>query len=122
MKLPREKKILITYSLFILVVSILPVGKHKVLPYFPLDKAVHFFLYMLLSAVGVYAFKENRFCIFKAFVYALVFGLLIESIQGFIPYRSFEAEDVLINVLGAGAGIVFRNKLSFLIGRRRRKI
>jgi len=59
------------------------------------DKVVHFFLY-ILSAFSFYLIKCKHFV-----VSAIIYGILIEIIQYFIPWRSFSVGDILSNSAGA---------------------
>ena len=82
--------------LYVSMIRDLPGLEPPTLPH--LDKLGHFLAYALLS-----------FLLFKrtgtkkhAFLIAGTFGLAIEVIQYFIPYRSFDVLDITVNFLGAG--------------------
>ena len=71
------------------------------------DKFLHFscFLYLtILSWLSRIIHKE-------LFLYAilLAYGILIEIVQIYIPYRSFEFLDIFADFLGILAGIFFIN-------------
>lgn len=63
----------------------------------PPDKITHFLMYFLLSFFLQKEYSRND----KTFIFAVSYGILMEIIQFFIPYRSFEFFDILANSLGA---------------------
>lgn len=77
------------------------------------DKAVHlicFFLQgYLWSGVGVdraqISIKNPR--IWRNFIlFGLAYGVVLESLQQFVPFRSFELMDMIVNGLGASLGLL----------------
>jgi len=77
------------------------------------DKAVHlisFFVQSYLwSGIGVKSgqVSAKNTTIWRNFVLFGVFaGIVLESLQQFIPFRSFELMDMIVNVLGAGIGLL----------------
>ncbi len=65
------------------------------------DKFVHIIMYFFVA----YSFKN-----LKVKNYALIsilYGILIEIIQFFIPYRSFSFGDIIANSIGVGIFLVF---------------
>jgi len=54
-----------------------------------------------LRAAGLTAREYGRL----AWMYATSYGLLIELIQGFIPWRSADWRDAAANALGAALGV-----------------
>jgi VanZ family protein len=97
----------------ILVISVIPVPEEPSVPY--LDKAVHLCEYLLfawllvgaLRATGLTAREYGRL----AWMYAASYGLLIELIQGFVPWRSMDLWDAAANALGAAAGVWLGRRL-----------
>ncbi|RIW13679.1 VanZ family protein [Algoriphagus lacus] len=85
------------------------------------DKAVHLICFFiqgyLWSGVGVKkqeAIKSNP-RIWKNFiVYGLLAGIILESLQQFIPNRSFELMDMIVNGLGASLGLLGYLKWPFI--------
>ncbi len=82
-----------------------------------LDKAVHFFLYLIATLLGTGFIREQfkgRFTlhqsILKILFFLIIFGIIIEVIQmEFTTTRSGEVNDVLANVAGAlTAGTLLR--------------
>jgi VanZ family protein len=47
-----------------------------------------------------------QFPIFRAIFFTSLYGLFIECVQFGVPYRSFEASDILINCLAAATAII----------------
>ena len=79
------------------------------------DKLYHFAEYIVLAVLTYYALSrttewwvQERF--FATIVVTALYGLFLEIIQAFLPYRSPSALDVLANALGAvvGAAITIR--------------
>ncbi|MFH1768970.1 MAG: VanZ family protein [Candidatus Omnitrophota bacterium] len=108
-------KILVFYSLFILAASLFPLGREDFPSFLPLDKAVHFFMYFFLACLSGRAFVNMAGWVRISFIYAFSWGIIMELIQYYLPYRSFEWKDILSNLLGCILGI-------YLYVIRRRKI
>ena len=111
MKTLYRKNILFVYSLFIFVISVLPVREPKELEYLYTDKIVHFSIYFVLVLLFSYAFFRIRHLYVKSFIYAFSLGLFIEVLQYFIPYRSFDILDIAANCLGAVMGLLITYRL-----------
>ncbi len=89
------------------------------------DKLIHFFLFFVLSylAVGL-GIKEKinlngntRFWINFALL-ALLPSIVLETAQHLIPYRSFDLNDLLFNVLGVFSGLfgyLYRPSCKFIL-------
>lgn len=77
------------------------------IPY--LDKIVHFGIYAIL---GFLLTIEPKITNLKALIICACYGLLIEIIQIFLPWRSFEVADIIADTLGAAVGIWFAQNLS----------
>jgi len=67
------------------------------------DKIKHFLAFLVFVFLGYYPLNGNSRLIFLG---ALVFGIFIEVVQFFLPYRSAEAADLLADLLGTLAGIL----------------
>lgn len=108
MKYLFSYKIVILYSLFIIVLSVYPFQQTPEAPISFLDKIIHFFMYFFLSFITAktlyFKNKKRAFC--YGFFYAFLLGILLEITQYFIPYRSFELGDILSNLLGSAAGAI----------------
>jgi len=66
--------------------------------------------FLLFTALCVAFFKPTKH-IGKSFVFATVYGVLVELYQFFLPYRSSTLYDAGIDALGALLGVVFLWKL-----------
>ncbi|OGE74592.1 MAG: hypothetical protein A3K06_01550 [Candidatus Doudnabacteria bacterium RIFCSPHIGHO2_01_52_17] len=75
------------------------------------DKVVHIFLFAGLAIYGYRAYERKRYYLFPCLVF---YTLVSEYIQGrYIPFRSFDAYDIVADTIGLFAGTVFikiRNK------------
>ena len=71
------------------------------------DKFLHFSLFLYLTILS----WLSRIIHKELFLYAIVlaYGILIEIVQIYIPYRSFEILDIFADFLGILAGIFFIN-------------
>ncbi len=74
-----------------------------------LDKIVHFGMYLILGALVTYEFRYITKYYFKYLVKTLIicvlYGIFIEVVQYFMPWRGFEFADMIADGLGAAAGI-----------------
>ncbi len=75
-----------------------------------LDKIVHFVMYLILGAIVTFEFrritpKYYHKYIFKILIISIVYGIVIEVVQYFLPWRGFEFADMIADGLGAAAGI-----------------
>jgi VanZ family protein len=73
------------------------------------DKAIHFLIFLYLSSLGILSrFKLSNLYLLLAI---FSFGLLIEIIHFYHPYRYFELADLAANSLGILlASLIFRKK------------
>jgi len=100
----------IAANCIIIFLSIFPLGPY-VQPVFPLaDKLFHLFIYTGLSFISVNTFflKGKKHPRIASFFYAALLGLLMESVQFALPYRSFETADIFSNCLGGVLGCLLR--------------
>jgi VanZ family protein len=65
------------------------------------DKILHFLAFSALALLVDYAFPRNRFGAVKIFL-LILYGLAIEAVQSFLPYRSASAADLLSDIFGIG--------------------
>jgi VanZ family protein len=72
------------------------------------------FTYLTFSLVvaQVAVWSEPKRLYLRAFVAMLIYGLLLEAIQSFVPERSAELKDLLVDVLGIGAGLLLASLLA----------
>jgi len=75
-----------------------------------IDKVVHFIFYAVLSFLLLYGMRKNNASFngtLWAFLLAIIFGVLIELIQGnFITNRNFDYYDIIANIIGSSAGVI----------------
>ena len=119
MSLSQNKKFYFYTSLsvlwFLLIVYLMIFYRSKaaVLPYQHLDKFIHFILFFTQSYLVTKSYflriKNLTFSILKVII---PFCILIEVIQIYIPYRSFESFDLLMNVSGSVVGSIIGYFLS----------
>lgn len=72
-----------------------------------LSEVVHFFVFAALTLLCAWALKplaSIKTRIVAAFVVASTFGVLVELIQIFIPQRTCDLSDMMLNVVGALVG------------------
>ena len=74
-----------------------------------LDKAVHLCEYGLLAWLLMMSARRSAWAFgascLTAFAGATAYGTLWEAVQMFLPYRSAEVGDLVVNTLGAGIGV-----------------
>lgn len=105
-------RVIYTYIFFIVFISVIPVNIRHSLR-FPLDKVIHFFVYLIFSFLlsNTLALNRQKYSRLKGFLYTFGIGLAMEALQYFLPYRSFEVFDVFSNTLGALLGTFMRIRL-----------
>jgi VanZ family protein len=108
--------VLSAYLLALLVVSVVPsTGPETGLP---IDKAEHFAAYGLASVLFVRHFsrKLKKNVLWCSVCAASAYGLLMEVVQYFVPYRKFSYADAVANTTGAiligGAWWLWKNRLN----------
>lgn len=69
------------------------------------DKLLHFSGYAVFIISAMLAYGKRRSLVFL-FVLLFAYSILIECVQYFLPYRSFEVKDILANLAGLAAGSV----------------
>lgn len=95
------------WSLLTLSITLIPGNALPESDIFQLDKLVHLFFFGVLMILVCYGFiKENS--VFHsqlaAGMYCVAFGMLIETLQQFVPGRTFSWVDMAANSLGVGLG------------------
>ncbi|MCM8819842.1 MAG: VanZ family protein [Candidatus Omnitrophica bacterium] len=99
--------IIFAYTFFIFYFSLTP-KVFVFLPHIPnIDKIVHFFIYLVLSflVLNTLKLRKNSFPYIFAFTYGFLVGIVIEIFQYFLPYRSFEIKDLIVNIFGTIFGL-----------------
>lgn len=76
---------------------------------FAIDKVVHFFIFLYISILGL--ISKFRFSKRAILICVFGFGLMIEIIHFYHPYRFFEIADIIANSLGILlASFLFKKK------------
>lgn len=107
----------IIWATFVLFLTLLP-GKQMPNITFSLtellkfDKVAHFFVFAVLVCLMSIGFaKQNTYSaihfkpIRHALLVSILYGIMIEIIQAYIPDRNFEVNDLIANTLGCGLGV-----------------
>ena len=71
-----------------------------------LEYSSHFISYFLLSFFAIFAFDFNDRILGKVF-FLFIFALMMELLHIFIPNRSYENYDLVMNILGVLFGLLF---------------
>ncbi len=69
-----------------------------------LDEALHFLCFSYLTLITWFSRILNKDL--HVYVIVLAYGILIEIVQRFIPYRSFEYLDIFADFVGIIAGFI----------------
>lgn len=88
--------------LAVCIATLVPVPVVKQLPSYS-DKIVHVGCYLLLGFLAAMSQPTHR-TRFAAAAAMVGLGILIEIIQGQLPWRSFEWMDIVANTVGAAFG------------------
>ena len=106
----------VVWFLLILYLMIFYRSKAVGLPYQHLDKFIHFILFFTQSYLVTKSYflriKNLTFSILKVIIPFIIFCVLIEVIQIYIPYRSFDLLDLLMNIFGFTVGSIIGYFLS----------
>ena len=98
----------IILGISIVLISALSIQEIEVQPFINIsDKLIHFSCFLYLTIIS----WLSRIFYKELFLYVIVlgYGILIEIVQIYIPYRSFEFLDIFADFLGILAGIFFIN-------------
>ena len=77
------------------------------------DKANHFLAFGALALLGDFSFPVTRFAL-KKFLWLLSYGVLIEFVQYFLPYREASLLDVMADATGLAIYWLFNRILRFI--------
>jgi VanZ family protein len=94
----------ITAMLLVLVTALIPVPTLRELPSHT-DKLVHLLCYFVLGLLAVLSQRGSGARLAAATAMA-AFGIVVELLQGLLPWRSFEWMDIVANVAGVAIGSV----------------
>ena len=121
-KMDQMKKNALIIGIILIILSVIVLNLYSaefkflsdvLLNYPGMDKIIHFFeyltlvmvIYLLLYILPLDILKKKRICI--AVSSALCISFMDEFYQIYLPGRSFEYADLLINVVGIFTGIIF---------------
>jgi VanZ family protein len=74
------------------------------------DKFLHFITYFIFT-VYILSVCRQRFVI-SSMILITIFSLCVEFGQSYLPYRSFEAFDILANIIGISFGFLMSFRFS----------
>ncbi len=97
----RRNRLLWVSLLIIIVVTLSP-GNGKIAGNY-LDKVAHFGIFFILSINVCYKFQKDK-PLTTALLWAILFGLLTEVLQQFIPGRNMDMYDGIADTLGVVIG------------------
>ncbi len=96
---------LFLYGMFIFVLSVIPVSLPEEAEVLPIDKLAHFLLYMGFAFLLKRSISHIKHGYLLVFLVGFVWGVLMEIVQFFLPYRSFQIQDIITNGIGLVTGI-----------------
>ncbi len=107
----------IIWATFVLFLTLLPGNQMPDITFsltelLKFDKVAHFFVFAVLVCLMSIGFaKQNTYSTihFKpvrhALLVSILYGIMIEVLQSYIPERNFEINDLIANTLGCGLGV-----------------
>jgi glycopeptide antibiotics resistance protein len=104
------KKLFVTYTIFILLLVVLPLnGINSVLNVtYIIEIRLDYLLHAAIFIPFIFVLRKAwPVKLFSALLYGILFATFGEGIQYFLPYRSFNINDLLANNLGIILGIAF---------------
>ena len=106
---PWYRRLLVFSVGLIAIVSVIPHGSEGQTALFAsigLDKIAHFIGFACLSVLAFGTCKQLSFWPgVRVAAYVLIFGIAIEFIQYYIPYRTFNPVDIFANLSGVVFGV-----------------
>ena len=97
------------YAVLIAVLAVWPFSPQISRALGPLDKLLHLCEYLLLAWCVVQAARASGWprgkALALAFLFPTGFGVFLEGVQSFLPYRSAELWDVAANTVGTVLGV-----------------
>ena len=116
MSLPRSSIVALRIALSIAIVVIMYMATTQ--DTYPVvedlnDKVSHIIAFGTLAFLGDFSFPTEKFGL-KKFLWLLSYGLLIEFIQYFLPYRTASLFDVMADCAGLTVYWVFYRHLQYV--------
>jgi glycopeptide antibiotics resistance protein len=104
----------ISWLVFIAFAMLTPGDKFPEADFFNFqDKVIHFVCFGLLSflwcGVGIdskIALKPKKRILINYLIFGILAGIILEFLQHYIPFRSFDYMDMIVNEIGGLAGLV----------------
>ena len=112
------KTLFFLWFFIVFVLSIMPVNNKVSFNIIGLDKIVHFLLYFVCSFICFFSYgieKQEKRHLF-VLILCIGYGILLEIIQYFIPYRSFSFLDIIANSLGDFFGLFSSKRINKYYG------
>lgn len=81
----------------ITILASIPVQNDLSQPFEHTDKVKHFAAFFVMAGLYAHSFKTGPFAMF---FYLFLFGVLIEGVQYFLPYRSADVYDLVADAAG----------------------
>jgi VanZ family protein len=116
------------YSLIIIILAVIPIGgelnkkKLELFFEFRLDYLAHLSVfagfYIIYIITNFFGLKSQKFSILKLTVLAISLAIITETIQYFLPARSFNPYDMFFNLLGVVIGILIATTLRKIMLRK----
>jgi VanZ family protein len=101
------RKLFIAYAATVIILAVLPInGLHRTLTHsFVIEVRLDYLLHSLIFIPFLFLLKRTlRTAFLIALLYGILFATFSEGIQYFLPYRTFNINDLLANWLGVVVG------------------
>lgn len=112
-------------QLLLTVTSIMPFSFDFDFVHFLIRKSAHFIAYFILGFLVFHTtrlfIKRNLLTVIIAFIISILYAISDEYHQTFIPGRSGEVRDVLLDSFGSFTGIIVYITIFYLMKRQRMK-
>ncbi len=107
-KIKSSKIRLIFYISIFLILVFSIIEFNLTLLSFSNDKLIHLLVFLYLSITALLSdFKINIWFLYFILIF---YGFIIEVLQSFLPYRFFELNDLLMNIIGVTIAFFFYYK------------
>jgi len=106
----KPLNLLYTYITLILILVILPLNSTGYIIHdtYVVEIRLDYLLHSLLFIPWVFLFKKAANTnIILTIILGWVFGCFAEGLQYFLPYRAFNINDLLANLIGVVIGLIF---------------
>jgi VanZ family protein len=120
-------KLFPAYSLILILLAVLPINgpgsqiNHIFIVSVRLDYLLHGLVYIPLAVLAVIdrklMFGKSSLRTFGWFMVLIIFAAVTEWIQYYLPYRAFNINDLMANILGIiiGFTMLFANRIQFVL-------